>query len=281
MKTNYSKKHLLLLLTALALVTVTAIVGWSTQSHANPGAVSPGSPPINQPDYVEMTPRLAALNSKAKNANGGDYRAVRELTDDVLNEFGGPQMSEALSLFRDRLASSEARHRLHGNEAVSEGKLVSALNHLTRKVGAPDYAKVSVTQLRYLRVNLMTAYPGLISQSSTREPRKSALDHRMSPLEAAALTLLIVTQKLSNEDFQVTPEQWAAKRHQKQIEKWEAHRKGTHGRVEKEPRARLVPDNAKSKELEQVFRNYPGSFEQLIDGLLTEIGISGQGRTDR
>jgi hypothetical protein len=280
MKANYSKKHTLLL-AALALVTLSAIVGWSTLSHANPGAVSPGSAPTSQPDYLEMTHRVASLNAKAKKANDGDYRAVQELTDEVLKEFGGPQMNEALSLFKDRVASSEARYRLHGNDAVSEGKLVSALNRLTQKVGAPDYAKVSVTQLRYLRVNLMTAYPSLISQSSTQEPKKSALAHKMSPLEAAALSLLIVTQKLSNEDFQVTPEQWAARRHQKQIAKWEAHRKGISSREDKGPKARLVPDNAKSKALEQAFRTHPGSLDQLIDDLLTEIGISAEGSTVR
>ncbi len=45
--------------------------------------------------------------------------------------------------------------------------------------------------------------------------------------------MLLITQKLSNEAFQGTPEEWAQKRHQKQVARWEAHRSGRAAPVEK------------------------------------------------
>src|SRR5262249_15888463 len=93
-------------------------------------------------------------------------------------------------------------------------------------MGAPDYAKVSVRQLRFLRLNAMGVFPGLVTQPKGGQSKKSVIDSEMSPLEAVGMAMFIGNQKLTNEDFQVPPAEWEAKRHQKDVTKWEAYKKG-------------------------------------------------------
>jgi hypothetical protein len=241
------------LIVILGLATISAKVG-----------VSPGQ----ENRGLESQGRFASLNSKARLAEGGDETAIRELADEVFNQFASPEMTSVLSPFKDRLVLAEVNYRLQGKGGVSEKSVVQSLNKLTKQLGSPDYARVSTGQVRYLRVNLMGAFPSFFSQPTAH------VDLEMSPLEAVGLTLVLVTQKLSNEDFQVTPEEWAARRHQKQVEKWEVYRAGKPTVVEPEAKARVVIENSKSKELERVFQDSDADMMPLIEGLLTDMGIS-------
>ena len=99
----------------------------------------------------------------------------------------------------------------------------------------------------------------------------------MSPLEAAGLTMLLITQKLSNEDFQVTPKVWAQMRHQEQVAIWEAHRSGAAAPVRISRRARALRESEKANELLQTLTNRAGDIGLLVDGLLTEMGVSNEG----
>src|SRR6185312_4711051 len=181
-----------------------------------------------------------------------DERAVKDLADAVFTQFAGAEFSNALSDMKNRIASAEVGYRRDNKGGVSERKLVNSLNHLSRQIGAPDFAQVSMAQLRYLRVNLAGAYPNLISQPSARQFGKSGLTTEMSPLEAATLTMLLATQKLSNEDFQVSPQEWAQKRYQKDVEKWEAHRNGAAAPARTAARSRASLENTKGKELKKI-----------------------------
>jgi hypothetical protein len=260
MTRKQTKKATLLLLLILGLAVLLTTAGVSPKSEANQNS--------------DLRSRVALLNAKARLARSGDEKAVSDLADEVFKQFGHPEMTDALPVFKDRLVRAEINYRRQGKGGISERNLVKALNRFTEKIGAPDYAKVSVAQLRYLRVNLISAFPSFISQPPEKQPRKTVVNPEMSPLEAAGLTLLMVTQKLSNEDFQVTPEEWAAKRHRQQVAKWEARRNAKPAPMIEDAKARVASESARSKELQQVFFNRAADILPLIDNSLEDMGIS-------
>lgn len=186
-------------------------------------------------------------------------------------------MNDALSVVNERLVSSEVKYRREGRGGISEGRLVNSLNKLTKQLAAPDFARVSVAQVRYLRVNLLAVCPSLISDSGERRLGRSIIKTDMSPLEAAALSLILVTQKLSNEDFQVTPREWDRNSYQKQVAKWKAFRSGRPAALRQKLKAIEATESAKSKELRQAFTNHASDIEALVDSALTEIGILAEG----
>jgi hypothetical protein len=170
--------------------------------------------------------RVNSFNNKARLAKTGDEQAVNDFADEVFSQFAPPEAADAFPLFKDRIVRAEANYRRTGKGGIQEKNVVGAFNELAKQIGAPDYAKVSVRQLRFLRLNAMGAFPGLIGQPKWTQSNNSVIDSEMSPLEAVGMSLWLGNQKLANEDFQVTPNEWATKRHQKEVAKWEANRKG-------------------------------------------------------
>ncbi len=256
---KHAEKAIIPLLLILGLATLSAKVGVS--------------PPPQENGSSNAQARFASFNSKARLAKSGDERAVRDLADQVFTEFGYSEVAGALSLFKDRLVRAEVNYRRTGNGGIPERNVVRMLNGLSKKLGAPDYARVSVRQVRYLRVNLLPVFPSFIGRSSTKQSDKSIINSEMSPLEATGLTLLLVTQKLGNEDFQVTPEEWTAKQYQKTVAKWEAHRNGIPAPMEESTRAVARVETGRTKELKAVFLNRAADVLPSIDRSLEALGI--------
>lgn len=268
-----------LLVAPLGLVALIAIVGWWSRGQANSGGPTGSERPVQ----ATMKEKAASMDSKAALASSGDEAAVRSLADAVFAQFGSAEMNDALSVLKERVVIADISYRRDGKGGISEGQLVNSLNQFTKELGAPEFARVSVPQLRYLRTNLLTAYPSFIGQSSERESGSLAFSSEMSPLLATGLAMLLVTQKLSNEDFQVSPEEWAANQHQKEVARWEAQRKGVPNpdRLNRGPKVRRVPENARGKELDNAFRNHATDMAPLIDRLSTRLGLSTEGRAKR
>jgi hypothetical protein len=256
---KHVEKAIIPLLVILVLATLSAKVGVA--------------PPPQENSSSNAQARFASFNSKARLAKSGDERAVRDLADEVFTEFGYSEVAGVLSLFKDRLVRAEINYRRTGNGGIPERNVVRMLNGLTKELGAPDYARVSVHQVRYLRVNLLPVFPSFIGHSSTRQSNRSIIDPEMSPLEATGLTLLLVTQKLANEDFQVTPEEWTARRHQKAVAKWEAHRNGIPAPMEESTEAVARVESGRTKELKAAFLSRAVDILPSVDRSLEVLGI--------
>lgn len=257
---KHIKKLSVLFVLLIGLVATLILAGVSPESRAQ------------QSD--DFGSKAALLNAKGNLARGGDEKEVDGYADEVFRQFGSPEMASAMAPFKDRLVRAEVNYRRQGKGGVSERGLANSLNGLTKKLGAPDYARVSPAQVRHMRVNMMVAYPGFIGRASEKKLKKSVVNPEMSPIEAAGVTMLLVTQKLSNEEFQVTPEEWAAKRHEKQMKKWEAHRKGAPPpKEEAAARGKAVSESARSKELQRIFYSRGAEILPLIDSSLEDMGI--------
>ena len=88
------------------------------------------------------------------------------------------------------------------------------------------YAKTSALQVRYLRATLVRGYPNFIAQPRLGEKEGleqevgSSINSMMSPLEAAFVTAVLLQQKMLNEEYQKTPQEWADSMRATQLEEW-------------------------------------------------------------
>ena len=220
--------------------------------------------------YAAHLSRMS-LDSKARVAKTGDENAVRLLADEVINQFAAPEAKEVLSQFKDRLVRAEMDYRRGREAGISERKLANSFNQLTRQLGVSESGRVSPTQLRYLRVQLITAFPNYVSQTSDQRPGKPIIANALSPLEAAGLTLVLINNKLSNEKFQLAPEEWAVAKHRDELAKWTAHRKGTL-ESERKP-VRTTVERSRNPQLQRALEAHADEASQFIDRFLTELGI--------
>lgn len=211
--------------------------------------------------------RIASVNAKAQSPANADEAAISQLTDEIFQHLAVPEFESTASAIKERLVKAEMKYRSGAEAGVSEKKLVNAFNKFTRQLNLPDYGRVSQNQVRYLRVKLVPAFPSLMAQPTKRD--------QMSPLEATVLGLVLMTQKVSNEDFQVTPEEWAKTRHERQVAKWQAYRNGgnPHG-SDANAKARLFVESSKTREIKQAVEDHTAQMPALIDELFTNMGVA-------
>ena len=176
--------------------------------------------------------------------------------------------------FKERLVRAEMGYRRGGEAGIWERKLANSLSKFNRQIGMSESGRVSPAQLRYLRVQLVMAFPNYVSQSSAQRPGKSIMANDLSPLEAAGLCLVVINNKLSNDKFQVAPKEWAAAKHREEVAKWEAHRKGVLECARKSLRTTITAYGSRSTRFQQALEEHIDEAPQLIDRFLTELGIA-------
>lgn len=190
----------------------------SPSAHGLASSVSQGDAQI-----VEPRAKLARI---AKATKGIDPIAIRELTDEAFNAFALPEVpvftQEAM---KERVVRAEVNYRKGADKGISEVKVAKTVNELADKLEIPDYAKVSPAMVRLVRVGLMLELPNFIAQDppATKKPKKkvgSSINPLMSPIEATAITMFLLQQKMLNDGFQVSHKEFFANLHEQQLQKW-------------------------------------------------------------
>ena len=224
---NRHGKHVLLLgLAACVVMAATlAIHSYRTRAAAQePSEVKGRSSGGDMFESLEKAAKKTHAAEKVKKAQHApdaeeanrEYEAsVRELTDVLFREFGSeipPGISKGI---KERLTRAELKYR-EDHQGVREANVVEVINNLAGRFGAPDYAKTTALQVRFMRASLRRYLPNLVAvetqenRAGLRKPVGTGMNEEVSPLEAAFLTLLMVQQKMLNDDWQQTPEEWAA-----------------------------------------------------------------------
>lgn len=110
-------------------------------------------------------------------------------------------------MIKGRVGQAESRYHQSQAAGVSEARVAQTINSLAFKLKLPDYAKTSIYEVRKLRLALIPNFPQFINQKSQgMQPVRAGakFDSRMSPAEAVFVTEMMMQQKLSNEEYQVT-----------------------------------------------------------------------------
>lgn len=121
----------------------------------------------------------------------------------------------------DAVVSAERNYRAKKHSGVSEAQIVIAINRLADSFQSPEYARTSKEQVRDLRLALITLTPNVMRSIPSSKGEK--LPAKMSPMEASLIATLLIQQKLSNPDFQVTPDEWILKRNKQHSDKQQRH----------------------------------------------------------
>lgn len=154
----------------------------------------------------------AEIENAAASEKAGDENSIRALTDAVFNyHHAFPRMPSVLeNSVKERLIRSEEAYLNGTGAGVREEDIVGVLNSLADTLGAPDFARANLAQLRYVRMKLAIITPAFMGRGVAR-PRAQIGDEIspvLSPLQATHLIAVFIDQKFLNEDMQVPPEQW-------------------------------------------------------------------------
>ncbi len=228
------KKHIVLLfiLAIIALVSAIAVLrnqktNASPSKHLNSTKASGG-----MFDLLEKSAKRAKGAEKTKKEKASQHieeadrayeNSIRELADVLFSEFGVAGLTaEATEGIKSRLVEAELKYR-ENHQGVREANIVRLINDLADKLGAPDYARTSPEQVRVMRAELRIFLPSLVAVETQEEKmglkRKvgTEMNPEVSPLEAAFLAMLMMQQKMLNDDWQQTPQEWASNRRKKQL----------------------------------------------------------------
>lgn len=206
-------------------------VGWQSSQMATNG------------DDKQMSNRVEAAAKKAKN---NDEKAIRELADAVFEYAGAPIPSDLSSGIKDRLVRAEINYR-KGKKGLREEDIARTVNYLADTIEAPAYARTDRMQVRVMRVRLMGDHPSFIAQEKDEKKKGlkkkigDTINPEVSPLEGAFLTMMMVQQKVLNDDWQKTPREFAATLNTK-------HRKEAKNAADQQVKGHLVAKQAKNVE---------------------------------
>lgn len=156
-------------------------------------------------------------NDKATKAISGEPTAVATLADDVLK--GSvllEPVSAANSSLRANLIAAELDYRAGRHPGVKEDRVVTAVNTIAQKAGAPAFAYTDKIEVRRLRMGMISTVPALFSHDLKREDSngKTHIRDEMSPIEAVYLAARMIDQKVSNPTYQLTAKERKEELHQ-------------------------------------------------------------------
>ena len=145
-------------------------------SHAAP---SPAHP-VNDSVTVQM--QQLAVRSKA-----GDLSATNGLARQMFLDAGIPDVLVSSFGFTDRVANAEAEYRKGAHGAVTDIAIVKAVNNMVATIGAPQWARTSVGEVRKLRMHMLVNNPQLFASQDGADGtgHYKALAETMTPLEGS------------------------------------------------------------------------------------------------
>jgi hypothetical protein len=142
---------------------------------------------------------------------------------------------------KDRIVRAEVNYRSGHGKPVSEFGVVRMTNMLMKKLGAPAYAQTNVYEVRRLEMNFLpflSKFIGKKPAGTSHGPKAlgSSFNPEMSPLEGIAIANLLIQQKRVNPVYQVTYDEWLARRSAKKSGK------------------QVINDNSRRLEMEKIIQ---------------------------
>jgi len=140
---------------------------------------------------------FALINEKAKQNNSAPtFTKSEELVGLVIEGFSVFDLPGEL---QDPLKEQVATASLNGLSGIDENNVVAAVNNLAAEASAPGYAYTNVEQVKVVRTFMNRLTPDLVSASGP-----------MTDIEAFAVFIATMSQKVDNDAFMVTPAEFTA-----------------------------------------------------------------------
>jgi len=154
-------------------------------------------------------PSWERINRTASQVKNGDEKPIRDLADQVFKHHGiDSAVMLPLASMKDRLVAREIDYQ-NGKGGINEEQVAGAVNQLADRFNGPSYAHTTGSEVKKLRLRMLTLYPSLIGRgpSSSRDDSRPHFEARMGPLEAFHVTATMLHQKVFNPEFQLSQEE--------------------------------------------------------------------------
>lgn len=205
------------------------------------------------------------INQKALTAKSNDETAVRDLAREIFKQFALPEVSQPVrDEMVERLVRAEIAFRNEGRNSLTEDDVVRTMNWITDQFNAPSYAKTDNNQINYLRYVLAQVMPDLVAQEEFGASKTfgSKIGGKMSPLEATAMSLLMLCQKMGNSEYMVTSDEFATKLTQ-----------DSYGQTDAVARIEARDADSKQAEMEQSLYNSNANLADFHNRALDVLGV--------
>lgn len=163
----------------------------------------PTPPPPTHPVNDSITVHLQQV---AVRSNAGDLSATNELARQMFVDAGIPNVLASSFGFTDRLANAEVEYRKGAHSSVTEASIVKAVNNMVATIGAPQWARTNVVEVRKLRMHMLVNNPELFANQGAADNtgHYKALGETMTPLEGSYVATALLYQKTIHPDYQFT-----------------------------------------------------------------------------
>lgn len=238
------KKNIVIVGIAIILG-LTALGGISTK-YLNP---SPISAQQSQSDI------FATINQKAReNKTNSSLSKSKELAELIIE---GLSVLEIPKYLQTSVIEQVANAHLNGASGIDENNIAIAVNNLADQSDAPDYAYTNTEQVKIARKFLNRVIPDVVSSNGN-----------MNDLEAFAVFTTILSQKVDNPSFMVTPTEFTINLGNANNDPLPGSSSAAVLVLEEEA------ESVKTTEMFQAIQNYMGSKNRLSsDEIISMIGI--------
>jgi hypothetical protein len=172
------------------------------KAHAQDQQPQPRGQSVQNPGMLVMPTPYRDLLGAAVAMTPGDKDSIRALVEAMFKtpRFQMPEVMAAV--VKQRLIDAQVAYFNGKNLGVTDRAVMDAMNALATAFETPDYGRVSLLQVQFVRGRLADLVPPLFKQVNPD------LDVPMSPLEAMYLMAVLIQQKMDNEAYQVSPAEW-------------------------------------------------------------------------
>jgi hypothetical protein len=137
----------------------------------------------------------------------GNSDSIRALVEAVFkfSRFQAPEVMVAV--VKQRLIDAQTAYLEGTNAGVSDGAVVDALNALATAFETPDYARVSLLQVQFVRSRLASLMP-MLFKPVRPDLQVGEANTAMSPVQGLFLMSIVIDQKTQNANYQLAPVDW-------------------------------------------------------------------------
>lgn len=192
----------------ISLLAVCCVLRLAMPLNGQLEPIKPGDQSIPNPVMLFLPGPNKPIEDAASAMTLGNSDSIRAVVEAMfkLPRYRMPEVMAAV--VKQRLLDAETAYLDGKSAGVTDGAVVDALNSLATAFETPDYGRVSLLQVQYVRGRLTSGVAPTLFKPNQPDLFVGAANVPMSPLQAFFLMAVLIEQKLRNGAYQVPPADW-------------------------------------------------------------------------